>query len=392
MKNQSHRPRVAWLVSSPTPYKLPFFRQLVESTHWDMHFWFCTWKSASRAWEISEGDLPSADVLWGCKLPLPGKGRSFLRLNPGVVVRILRNRWDIVVISGYNHLTMLLAILCCILTGTPFIIQGESHVLKRRGRGAQLAKRCLIFPLLRRCTAAFATGTLSRQYWESIGIAKDRIFVVANTPDVEHFVTESRHCRKVRESVRREYGIPPESLLGIFVGRLISAKGLDTLLEATRLLPSEQRAHLLLVGDGPQRPRLERMARDHDLPVKFAGFRQNDELPSLYAAADFFVLPSRDEPWGVVVNEAMAAGLPVLLSDQVGAAHDLIESGRNGWMVAAGSPQRWATAISRVISLRHDLPRMGECSRNIVRGWTHATSAIQFERAIQESTARRKAA
>ncbi len=371
-------PRVAWVVSSPTPYKLPFFELLAKNPEWDLHFYFCTWASTTRPWQLDPSSEIQATTDQGIRLPLPGGYGSCLRLNPRILRALFRERWDLVVVSGYNHPTMQLAILGCIARRIPFIIQGESHLHKPRSLLTRTVKRWLIFPLLRRAAAALATGTAARQYWESIGIPAGRIGIVANTPEVGYFSSEAESLRPHRARLRGELGLPESAVVGVFVGRLIPVKGVDLALKGLAGLPPAQRPHLLIVGDGPERSNLEQIAAEHCLPITFAGFRQRDELPACYAASDFFFLPSREEPWGVVVNEAMACGLPVLLSDQVGAAYDLLQEGGNGFLVRGADAANWSDAFRRCSEARASLPRMGDRSRGFVQGWTHQASADEF--------------
>jgi glycosyltransferase involved in cell wall biosynthesis len=127
----------------------------------------------------------------------------------------------------------------------------------------------------------------------------------------------------------------------LYVGRLDAEKGLETLLEAFRDVPGR----LLLVGSGGDDARLRDLA---DERVTFAGPRDRDELVGFYAEADVFVLPSRSEPWGMVLNEAAAAGLPLVATEQAGASHDLIEDGVNGFRVPAGDVDALREALLRL--------------------------------------------
>lgn len=383
--SEAAQSRVAWIAIEPTPYKLPFLELVGRRGEVDLHVFFCRWDSPTRPWRLERQSDLKATLLRGWTLP----GRGHYRVNPGIVGLLLGRRWDVVVLSGYSHPTMLLALFCCLLLRIPFVIQGESHVLKRRSGRVRRWKRRLLFPLLRRSRAALATGTLSRRYWvEEVGIAPDRVFIVANTPDVEFFRREADIARPRRMDIRGELGVHETAPLGVFVGRLIRVKGVDLLLEGLARLPAEKRPWLAIVGEGAERAGLEELAARHGLPVKFLGWRQTAELPALYAAADFFVLPSRHEPWGVVVNEAMASGLPVVLSEQVGAAHDLLVEGRTGWMVRGETAEAWAAALARCVDDRGQLAAMGEEARELIGGWTHERSADEFQRAVDVAVPR----
>ena len=382
VRRRSVKAKVAMVVSSPTPYKVPFYRRVAEQTDLDVHYYFCVRDSASRAWDLELEGLEHWQALPGIRIPLPWGHKARYRINPGIVTALARGRFDAVVVCGYNHFTMQAAMLYCIASGTPFIIQGESHVLKTRRRANESLKRLFIAPVVRRARAALATGTLARQYWQQMGIPEDRVFIVANTPDVAWFSAEANSARQHRRRLRDALGLGSK-FAAIFVGRLVEAKGLHVLLDALSLLPPHGRPAVLLVGDGPLKPSLEEEAARRVLDVRFLGFRQQRDLPALYAASDFFVLPSNEEPWGVVANEAMACSLPIILSDRVGAAADLLEDGVNGMSFAAGDPAALAGAIQYVTDSAEAMRRMGQASRAIIRHWTYDASVRELEKAVR---------
>jgi glycosyltransferase involved in cell wall biosynthesis len=142
-----------------------------------------------------------------------------------------------------------------------------------------------------------------------------------------------------RESLRT----PPQARF-LFVGRLIESKGLDILLEAFRLVDEGE---LWIAGDGPLRKSVAKAAAG-DRRIRLLGYVDGRTLADVYARADALIVPSLYEPWGLVVHEGLAHGLPVIATDQVGAADDLIETGVNGYVVPAGSPEATAAAMRQV--------------------------------------------
>ena len=363
--------RIAWIVHSPTPYKTPFFRMLAAQPPVDVTFFFLYWGDPQRAWHQEPLSGVKYKVLSGVSFrKRPGEG-ELVHLGPAVIGELRKGRFNLVVICGYSHPTLLFALFYCLVTGTPFVLQGESHVVQQRHPLKRALKRCLLFPLLRRARAAFATGRKATDYWVDAGIPRERVFTLSNTPDIDFFLKESESGTGRREVVRKDLGLSRHRT-GIFVGRFVEVKGVENILEAMAGLSSEKQPQLLLVGDGPLKSRYENIIQRHNLPVRLVGFQQKDQLPELYAAADFFILPSLSEPWGVVVNEAMACGLPLLLSDQVGAAYDLLEEGRNGFMIPAGDTAAWRKALVTMMELTDaELNRMGAASRELIRPWNH---------------------
>jgi glycosyltransferase involved in cell wall biosynthesis len=128
-------------------------------------------------------------------------------------------------------------------------------------------------------------------------------------------------------------------------------------------------AYLLIVGDGEERTALERQAAATNLPVRFCGFRNQSELPRFFDLASVFVLPSRHEPWGLIVNEAMNAACPAIVSDDVGCGPDLIEDGVNGCIYPVGNINALANAIHRVIADPATAASMGQKARERMQSW-----------------------
>jgi glycosyltransferase involved in cell wall biosynthesis len=370
---------VAWLGVQPTPYNMPLLEFLQDSGRIDLRLFFCG-SRLDQPWEVDRYQ-PRLDP--ACRQKRwEVRGHYF---NPAIVRCLWRDPWDAVVVCGYGQPTMQAAILSCLARRIPFILQGDTHSLRPRSAWKRAIKRMLVFPVLARCHAALGLGILAKRYWESMGIPRENVFVVPFTPHLGPFRETSLRRDSQRIDARRHWQIPDDRVVGIYVGRLVALKQVAMLLEAACCLPSAERPHLILVGDGPERPRLQAMTQRYGLSVTFTGFLQNSDIAPLYAAADFFVLPSEHEAWGIVVAEAAAAGLPLILSDQVGAAYDLLDEDRNGFMVRHSSVVAWRKALERCLGDRHRLLEMGKRSCEIVRDWTCEQSARRFFLALQRA-------
>lgn len=368
--------RVAWVAVEPTPYLMPLFRRVKESGCAQVEYFFCAERS-TQPWSLDAfGELAAPESFargwrWG--------GRYF---NPAIVRAVLAKRWDAVVLSGYSHWTMQALIASCMWRRIPVLIHSDTHGRRRRGWWKQACKRLVLFPVLRRSAAALVTGELAREYWENLGLPADRVFLVPYPSHLDAFRLTAEPANAARQETRRRLGVAATEVVGICVGRLVWEKGFDVALEALSRLGPGERPTLLFVGDGGQRERLAGETAARKLPVRFLGFCDHRALAGLYAAADFFLLPSREEPWGVVVAEAMSAGLPVVLSDQVGAAYDLLEEGRNGFLVPTGSASALAEVLRRCVDQSERLAEMGNQSRAMIARWTCQAAADEVVRAL----------
>jgi glycosyltransferase involved in cell wall biosynthesis len=239
----------------------------------------------------------------------------------------------------------------------------ESHDLEPRGAAKRAVKGLLVPRILHGAAGVLAAGSLARDSAVRYGASPEAVTIFANTIDVDE--TAGRV-----DDLRGPHG----DAVVLTVARLVPEKGLDTLLRAAHGV------RLRIAGSGPLRDELEREAGDN---VSFLGELGRDELLQAYADADVFALLSRREPWGVVVNEAAAAGLPLVLSDRVGAAADLLRDGENGVLVPAedaGAARAAIELLARDPALR---ARYGARSRELASAWGYDAMIDRFISAVR---------
>lgn len=377
--------RVAWVTEVPVPYRVRLYRRLIEEAGIDLKLLFCSPAQAGRNWSVSLDGVPHV-MLPGRSFRIRVNSREhlFLRVNAQVWRELSRFDPDIVVVGGYAHITMQLAMLWCRRRGRPYLINSESHHWRTRAGLLRTLKRIPVRFYISGAAAGLAVGTLAREYLVSYGGPADRMFILPNTCDVERFARESSRARSRRAAIRAELGLGPGPVF-LYAGALAPEKNLDVLLRALATVPHQSPPQLLLVGDGDQRPELKAVVRSLGLgeQVRFAGLRPWEELPALYAAADLLVLPSQFETWGAVVNEALACGLPVIVSDQVGCAPDLVRPGQNGWIVRAGDVSALAAALQEAVTDPARLAAMGACSAQLAPAWSEDACLEAFTAAVR---------
>jgi glycosyltransferase involved in cell wall biosynthesis len=253
----------------------------------------------------------------------------------------------------------------------------ESHDRDRRPGWRWAIKGAVVPRVVRGATGVLVTGTLARESMLARGARPDRIRVFANTVDVPAFAERADRLSARRPELRKALGLSPDDIAVLCVARLAAEKGLDTLLRAVARV-DDPRMVVLVAGEGPVRENLERLATELGVRLTLLGDLEWERIVEAYVAADVFALLSTSEPWGVVVNEAAACGLPLVLSDAVGAAHDLLVESENGFLVPAGDVDATAAALR---SLSDDPARrasFGAASRRIVAGWGYEPSVKSF--------------
>ena len=217
--------------------------------------------------------------------------------------------------------------------------------------------------------AALVSGTPQREYLEALGFPPESIFLGYNVVDNTFYRTRAERARRDPNSVRGLPGLDDERPFFLSVNRLLPFKNLDGLLDAYVRYRDQEEApwRLLLVGDGPDRERLAGIVRDRRIEgVVFCGYHQSDALAAYYGRAGALVHPSRKDTWGLVVNEAMAAGLPVVVSDRIGCRQDLVDEGANGYLFDPDDTEGLARILSNIAAPDRDRGALGRRSLEII--------------------------
>lgn len=302
-----------------------------------------------------------------------------------VLWRFIRSgRCRLVHLAGWGHPLLLVTLILARLYGIPVAVESDTPLTKE-DLGWRARLRRLGHPTLFRMPSVFLPGgTRQAAYLRHYGVDEGRIRIAQMTVDVDAIrahiagVDASR-----RRTLREVLGVQSDMTLFLYVGRLEEHKGLTVLITAFRQVSSVlPGSALLLVGDGAQREDLEQSARDC-LGLHFAGRLDGSALLDAYAAADVFVLPSRFEPWGLVVNEAMAAGLPVIVSDRVGCIDDLVLPEETGLVVEAERIDALAVAMERLAADADVRVRLGTAASRLITGWTLDNEAFKISAAWQ---------
>ena len=241
---------------------------------------------------------------------------------------------------------------CALRTGCPVLFRGETtdHA-RRRGRLKSFTRDITLRRLYRQCAALIFVGHRSREHFHRLGVEPGRLFFSPYCVDTTPFRTDDVARAELREPTRSHLGIGSDELVVAFCGKLSARKGPQLLIEAMRQLPKDIqcRCVLLLIGDGELREQLKDLARIiPSVKLKEVGFQHQKGLSRFYHACDLLVLPSlHSETWGLVVNEALHHGVPVVVSDAVGCAPDLVEPGGTGEICSAGSVRDLTNALLR---------------------------------------------
>lgn len=364
---QSKLLRVAYFTNIPSPYMVDRYNELADQGNLDLRVAFLQPREPGRSWIVDEATWRFDGVYVGTGAR--GVWRSIVWL-----VRVRPN----VLITLYDRPEFLVALLLARALRIPVVI----HVMKTfdtwfvRRRYKETAKR-LLFPRVR----IHSTGPDATAYAMRYGAQPNSVFELAEPVDVAHFATGASAARAKRLRVG-------EGVTFLYVGRLWVGKGVDYLLEAFKMLRrAGVDASLVLVGDGSDQRRFQEAAGDDDR-IKFVGFVQQDRLPEYFGASDVLVFPTLGDPYGHVVQEAMAAGLPVIATSSAGDIRDRIVDGRTGFVVDPGDSASLMDAMFNIATDEELRTKMGHEGFEVIRDRTVGAWARDFARLAEWARSR----
>ena len=343
--------RVALLTEIPAPYRIPLFNALAARV--DLRVMFLSDRHPDRPYELHPDEISFRwEIVPGTNFTIR---KHWVVLNRSVR-RPLRGA-EVVVVGGWNQPAFLEALMWSRAFRVPTILWSESTDRDHRSGRHELLKRLLV----PRIDGFLVPGTAARDYLRHLGVPEQRITIAPNAVDPTIF---GGHPRTRSDGICRV----------IAVARLSPEKGLDVLVRAVADLPLE----LVIAGTGPEEGRLRELAGPN---VTFLGNIARDELPSLYANADVAVVPSRSDTWGMVLNEAALAGLPIVATEAAGAAYDVLEHDGNGFRVPPDDVAALRIAVLRLVESPDLRRRFGERSRELAlrftpEAWASATAAL----------------
>jgi glycosyltransferase involved in cell wall biosynthesis len=359
--------RLAYFVSHPIQYQAPLLRRIAREPDIDLEVFFSS-DHTVRGY-VDEGfgvkvewDVPLLDGYRSSFLPRwrdAGKEPSFWRpLNHGIFERLERGHFDAVWSHGYSTVNSLRVIASAAMLRIPVLLRAESTLHDRARSSAKLLAKEGFFRILQpQVSAVLAIGEANGRYWRHYFGDAMPIFRMPYAVDNDFFQRRAAEAVLGRDIFRAELGLEPGRPVILFASKLQERKRCTDLVAAHTLL-RQPRPYLLIVGDGEERQRLERQAEGTG-DIRFLGFRNQTQLPRFFDLCDVFVLPSQHEPWGLVVNEAMNAGRPTIVSDDVGCQQDLVCEGDTGAVFPVGDVAALAAAIRRVLDTPEKTARMG---------------------------------
>jgi glycosyltransferase involved in cell wall biosynthesis len=371
--------RVAHLVSHPIYYQTPLYRELASRPEIDLTVYFYSDASVRGYFDVQF----RREVRWDAPL-LEGYRSRFLpssvhtRLqshwgtppNWDLLGELARADYDAFWIHGYAHLNAWVAAAIGAARQTRVLIREEQTLLPERPLYKRAVKAVALRSLFARSYGLYI-GEENRRYFRHYGIPDERLFATRYCVENDVFRARARELEPQRERLRAQFGLAPEHPAILYVGKLYPVKAPLVLLEAFARVRERQPCSLMVVGEGPLRAAAEELIARRRIPdVHFVGFLNRSQIAEAYAAADVFCLPSLSETWGIVINEALNFELPVVVSDKVGCAPDLVHHGENGYVTRAGDAGSLAEALGSLVADEALRRRFGRQGRALVASYS----------------------
>lgn len=372
--------KLCLLIHELTPYRAHLINRFCSELALERLDAILTSAAGGFAWQLK---LPAGiqwhDVSEGATICEQGKLARLLREHAKghrIAQKLVEVQPSAVIVCGYGDAAHRYIIRHCHRRRIPVLLWADSNIRSEPSRGLRRLLKHLLLPrLLRQCDAVLPWGTLGRQYFLKYGVPEERIFVVPAEPD--YSLIENTPLADI-EATRQRHNLSSQRKRFLFVGRLAAEKRVDLLIAAFAQIAAERPDwDLLIVGDGPLRQRLQASVPEALRPrVTWTGAMTSPAaLAPFYHLGDVFVLPSDHEPWGIVVNEAAAAGLPLVCSDIVGAARDLLREPSNGRLFAHGDSSGLGHALLE-FACEPTLSRRGAASLRLLTEWRQVADPL----------------
>jgi glycosyltransferase involved in cell wall biosynthesis len=382
------RPAAVWLLTNaPSPYQAELFTAIAERPDVELSVRLMrSASSAGRAVASGFGGVVMSAVA-------PASWRDEFRLHPRALWEAAFGRYDCYILSGlYTSITFICCAAILQLRRKPWVIWLErprrlaTAVSPRQSSPLARLRDVVRTRLVCSATRVLCIGSAARREYAALGATEDRLDVLPYCCDLARYDDVApKHIAEFRE----EHGLQ-NSVVFLFSGQLIARKGVDTLLRAfEQVAASASNTALVILGDGPLRGELEAQVspecRDR---VHFLGHLPQQDLPTAFRAADVFVFPSRHDGWGVVINEACAARLPIIASEETGAAGDLVVPGGNGFRHAASDVDAFYHSMKRLTQNAKLRQEMAQRSGELVQDLSPKKGAARFAESVRKAIAK----
>lgn len=363
--------KVLFTTNIPSPYRINFFNKLGTYCELTVLCERVTAKDRNDKWLNNKNINFNIKYLKGIKIG------NETALCPEIIKHIKKYKYDMIVVGGYSTPTGMLTIKYLKDKKIPFILNCDGGFIKDESKIKNKIKKYFISS----ANGWLSTGEMASKYLEYYGAKKDKIFKYPFTSIEEQDIIYDTMETHQKEQLRKKLNIDEKNVI-ITVGQFIYRKGIDILINASSYFSKD--IGVYIIGGEPSKEYIELKDKLKAKNIHFVGFKQKDELKEYYKAADIFVLPTREDIWGLVINEAMAYGLPVITTDKCIAGLELIEDTKNGYIVSVEEQEELANKITHIINNDKLKEEMSKNNINKIKKYTIENMSKEHIRIFKE--------
>lgn len=358
------------------PYRTLQFNEFSRIRNVNINVYYTNKKIDNRKWEMVSDIKFTESDLKGFKV-----SNRYGYINRGIMKIVKDN--DLIILGSYEQPTMIFLSLICRILNKPYVLLYDGISCDRLNIKEHNIKKFIKSIVINNSDAIMGNGIISKEYFSKVfKYTEEKIFNQYLTVDIKKINELYKKRLYYRNKIRDKFGIADNQKVLIYSGRVIELKNIESVIEALSRI-KDSNLVFLIVGGGPLEEKILNMAKNLKVKVIITGFINiQEELFKYYFAADALILPSRNEVWGLVVNEGMAAGLPVLVSEICGCQKDLVKSGYNGYVFDPYDLEDLSKKINLLINDKR-LVEMGKNSKEIIDTWTFENSRISLEAIIE---------
>lgn len=346
--------KILFLTNIPSPYRVDFFNELGKNCDLTVAFEGKNATDRNIKWENKDGFNFNCIFLNGVRI----KADQFICLS---VIKMLKQKWDKIVICGYSSPTTMTAIQYLKLKKIPFYIEVDGGLVKQDSWFKYKIKQYFLSSAI----GWFSSGKETTKYLVHYGADKDKIIEYPFTSLKEQDILKRVPTKQEKLNLRKELNLKEQKII-LSVGQFIYRKGYDILIKAMQNI--DKNIGVYIIGDNPMQEYLNLQQQYNLTNLHFVGFKIKEDLKKYYMSADLFVLPTREDIWGLVINEAMAMGLPIITTDKCVAGLELVENGINGYIISIENSEILAEKINKIFN--EDYKQMGRDSLNKIKNYT----------------------
>ena len=365
--------KVAFVTNLRAPYRILQFIEFSKIDYTEFIVYYTHKESENRKWESKKSIGYKEIYLDGINLL-----RENGYINKGLYQLVKSN--DIIIIGGYDQPTYIIISILCRILKKPYVICYDGISTDRLENKEKYFRKIIKNSVIKNSKYIFGNGTVSKMYFNKVfKYPKERIYNQYLTVDSKKINELFKNRKKYRSEYRKKYNIAENQKVIIYSGRLVEVKNVASVIKAIGKIKGNNITFLVL-GGGQLEESLARLAKSLGVHMIITGFIvEQEELFKHYFAGDCFILPSIYEPWGLVVNEAMFAGLPILVSSICGCCLDLVRNGQNGYIIDPLDINDISNKIIKIINSNN----FGNESRNIIKSWNFLNSKIELEKILR---------